>query len=61
MEIIFIKPSAPGIVGIAQVASTPYSDPTQYDPKSLYYDAKSTRRDAALVDAGDYQRLRKRK
>ena len=31
----------PGIVGIAQVASTPYPDPTQFDPKSPYYDAKS--------------------
>ncbi|MFC5523475.1 EVE domain-containing protein [Polaromonas jejuensis] len=31
----------PGIVGIAQVASTPYPDPTQFDPRSPYYDAKS--------------------
>jgi predicted RNA-binding protein with PUA-like domain len=31
----------PGIVGIAQVASTAYSDPTQFDPKSPYYDPKS--------------------
>ncbi|UUZ63584.1 EVE domain-containing protein [Polaromonas sp. P1-6] len=31
----------PGIVGIAQVASAPYPDPTQFDPKSPYYDAKS--------------------
>lgn len=31
----------PGIVGIAQVASTPYPDPTQFDPKSPYYDPKS--------------------
>ncbi|MBC7609886.1 MAG: EVE domain-containing protein, partial [Polaromonas sp.] len=31
----------PGIVGIAQVASTPYPDQTQFDPKSHYYDAKS--------------------
>ncbi|MES2363140.1 MAG: EVE domain-containing protein [Pseudomonadota bacterium] len=31
----------PGIVGIAQVASTPYPDPTQFDPKSPYHDAKS--------------------
>ena len=31
----------PGIVGIARVASTPYPDPTQFDPKSPYYDAKS--------------------
>ena len=31
----------PGIVGIAQVASAPYPDPTQFDPKSHYFDAKS--------------------
>ena len=31
----------PGIVGIAQVASTPYPGPTQFDAKSPYYDAKS--------------------
>lgn len=31
----------PGIVGIAQVASTAYPDPTQFDPKSPYYDPKS--------------------
>jgi predicted RNA-binding protein with PUA-like domain len=31
----------PGIVGIARVASTPYPDPTQFDPKSPYYDVKS--------------------
>ena len=42
----------PGIVGIARVASTAYPDPTQFDPKSPYYDAAS-RRDAPrwlLVD-----------
>ncbi|MEM5389042.1 EVE domain-containing protein [Paraburkholderia phymatum] len=32
----------PGIAGIAEVSSTPYPDPTQFDPKSDYYDAKST-------------------
>ena len=31
----------PGIVGIARVASTPYPDPTQFDPQSHYYDPKS--------------------
>ena len=31
----------PGVVGIAQVASTPYPDPTQFDPTSPYFDAKS--------------------
>lgn len=31
----------PGIVGIAEVASEPYPDPTQFDPDSKYYDPKS--------------------
>jgi len=31
----------PGIVGIARVASAPYPDPTQFDPKSPYHDAAS--------------------
>ena len=31
----------PGIVGIAQVASTAYPDPTQFDPQSHYFDAAS--------------------
>lgn len=33
----------PGIVGIAQVASTPYPDPTQFDPSSPYFDPASRR------------------
>ena len=32
----------PGIVGIARVASAAYPDPTQFEPRSPYYDAKST-------------------
>jgi predicted RNA-binding protein with PUA-like domain len=28
----------PGIAGLAEVASAPYPDPTQFDPKSEYYD-----------------------
>jgi predicted RNA-binding protein with PUA-like domain len=31
----------PGIVGLAQVASTPYPDPTQFDPASPYFDPKA--------------------
>lgn len=31
----------PGIVGIARVASTPYLDPTQFDPASHYFDPTS--------------------
>lgn len=33
----------PGIAGLAEVASTPYPDETQFDPESKYYDPKATR------------------
>ncbi|WP_188395863.1 EVE domain-containing protein [Oxalicibacterium flavum] len=33
----------PGIAGLAEVASTPYPDETQFDPHSPYYDPKATR------------------
>ncbi|HEY0884132.1 MAG TPA: EVE domain-containing protein [Ramlibacter sp.] len=33
----------PGIAGIARVASTAYPDPTQFDPKSPYFDPASKR------------------
>lgn len=32
----------PGIVGLAEVAGTPYPDPTQFDAASHYYDPKSS-------------------
>ena len=32
----------PGIAGIAEVASGPYPDATQFDPESPYYDAKAS-------------------
>lgn len=31
----------PGIVGLARVSKVAFTDPTQFDPKSDYYDAKS--------------------
>lgn len=31
----------PAVVGIAEVASEPYPDPSQFDPKSDYFDAKA--------------------
>jgi predicted RNA-binding protein with PUA-like domain len=42
----------PGIAGLATVTSAAYPDPTQFDPKSDYYDAKSTQEDPrwSLVD-----------
>lgn len=32
-----------GAAGLARVCSAPYPDPTQFDPKSPYFDATSTR------------------
>jgi len=42
----------PGIVGLGEVASTPYPDPTQFDRKSKYYDAASKKEEPRwmLVD-----------
>jgi predicted RNA-binding protein with PUA-like domain len=31
----------PGVAGVAEVASEPYPDATQFDPKDKYYDEKS--------------------
>ena len=33
----------PGIAGIAEVATDAYADPTQFDPKSKYFDPGSSR------------------
>jgi predicted RNA-binding protein with PUA-like domain len=33
----------PGVAGIVRVSSPAHPDPTQFDPKSDYYDAKATR------------------
>lgn len=51
----------PGIVGIARVVSTPYPDPTQFDPKSPYYDARSTPAEPRwrLVDVQVLRKTRK--
>jgi predicted RNA-binding protein with PUA-like domain len=35
--------AVPGIVGIAEVATEAYPDPSQFDPKSPYFDPASTR------------------
>ena len=42
----------PAIVGIMKIASAAYPDPTQFDPKSKYYDEKSKEDDPRwmLVD-----------
>ena len=33
--------AVPGIVGVCEVASEPYPDPTAFDPEEKYYDPKS--------------------
>ena len=48
----------PGIVGIARVASTAYADPTQFDPESHYFDAKS-KPEAPRWELVDVQMLEK--
>jgi predicted RNA-binding protein with PUA-like domain len=35
--------AVPGVAGIAEVASTPYPDVSQFDPASPYHDPKATR------------------
>ena len=39
----------PGIAGIVEISSTAYPDATQFDAKSPYYDAKSTRAEPRWV------------
>jgi predicted RNA-binding protein with PUA-like domain len=43
-QVLFYHSSCPvpGVYGIAEVASLPYPDPTQFDPKSPYYDKRAT-------------------
>jgi predicted RNA-binding protein with PUA-like domain len=48
----------PGIAGIAEVASAPYIDKTQFDPKSPYYDPKSKKAEPRWVNV-DVRALRK--
>ena len=49
----------PGIAGIARVASAAYPDETQFDPRSPYHDAKSTREQPRwfLVDVAFERKL----
>ncbi len=51
----------PGIVGIARVASKPYPDPSQFDPRSHYFDARSSRDNPRwmLVDVAFVRRLKR--
>lgn len=51
----------PGVAGLAEVASEPYPDPTQFDPRSDYYDPKSDRAQPRwhLVDIAFVRKLRR--
>lgn len=51
----------PGIVGIARIASEAYPDPTQFDPESHYFDAKSLREEPrwSLVDVTHERTLKR--
>jgi predicted RNA-binding protein with PUA-like domain len=44
-EILFYHSSCPipGVYGVAKVASKPYPDPTQFDPKSEYFEKRATK------------------
>ncbi|BDT60772.1 EVE domain-containing protein [Massilia varians] len=53
--------AVPGVAGIAEVASGPYPDATQFDPSSAYHDPKATPEnprwisvDVRAVEAGRY-------
>lgn len=35
--------AVPGVYGIAEVASLPYPDPTQFDPESRYFERRATK------------------
>jgi predicted RNA-binding protein with PUA-like domain len=48
----------PGIAGLAEVASAPYPDATQFDPASPYFDPKATRQAPRWVNV-DVKLVRK--
>lgn len=50
----------PGVYGVAKVASKAYPDPTQFDPKSPYYDPKATKEKPIwyLVDIAFVKKLK---
>lgn len=53
--------AVPGVAGLATIASAPYPDPTQFDPKSEYFDAGSDHGDPrwTLVDARFQRKLKR--
>jgi predicted RNA-binding protein with PUA-like domain len=53
--------AVPGVVGIAEVATEPYPDPTQFERKSPYFDPKSSREEPrwSLVDVRFKRKLKR--
>lgn len=53
--------AVPGVAGLATIASAPYPDPTQFDPKNEYFDAGSDRGDPrwTLVDVRFQRKLKR--
>jgi predicted RNA-binding protein with PUA-like domain len=53
--------AVPGIAGIASVATAAYPDPSQFDPKSQYFDAGAKREDPRwmLVDVKFVRKLKR--
>ena len=51
----------PGIYGLGEVTTTAYPDPTQFNRKSKYFDARSTQEDPrwSLVDVGFVRKLKR--
>jgi predicted RNA-binding protein with PUA-like domain len=51
----------PAVVGVMKIASKAYPDPTQFDPKSHYYDPKSDQDNPRwlLVDVAYQRKLRR--
>jgi len=51
----------PGVVGIAKVATDAYPDPSQFDPKSKYFDPASSRAEPRwmLVDVAFVRKLKR--
>jgi predicted RNA-binding protein with PUA-like domain len=53
--------AVPGVAGLAKVASAPYPDPGQFDPKDDYFDAGSDRGNPrwSLVDVRFVRKLKR--
>ena len=53
--------AVPGVAGLGEVASPPYPDPTQFDPKNEYFDAGSDRAEPrwSLVDVRFKRKLKR--